>query len=114
MQEALKANPYVYADNNPVNEVDPNGAFSLTDACLVDLVGLGGITSAVTGLFSFLGSSGAGGAVGIPLAAATGPGDVAIAGLAASLFIGLAVTSSIIGIIGVIEGVPTAKKDCGL
>ena len=26
MQETLKANPYVYADNDAVNEVDPDGA----------------------------------------------------------------------------------------
>ncbi|GCE19524.1 type IV secretion protein Rhs [Dictyobacter kobayashii] len=25
LQETLKANPYVYADNNPVNEIDPSG-----------------------------------------------------------------------------------------
>ncbi|GCE23591.1 RHS repeat domain-containing protein [Dictyobacter kobayashii] len=25
LQETLKANPYVYADNDPVNEIDPNG-----------------------------------------------------------------------------------------
>ena len=26
LQETLKANPYVYAGDNPVNEVDPSGA----------------------------------------------------------------------------------------
>ncbi|GCE19530.1 hypothetical protein [Dictyobacter kobayashii] len=28
LQETLKANPYEYADNNPVNEIDPNGQIS--------------------------------------------------------------------------------------
>ncbi|GER89900.1 hypothetical protein KDW_40620 [Dictyobacter vulcani] len=29
LQETLKANPYEYADDNPVNYVDPSGAFSV-------------------------------------------------------------------------------------
>ncbi|GCE19533.1 hypothetical protein KDK_33330 [Dictyobacter kobayashii] len=29
MQETLKANPYEYADNNPVNNVDPHGKAGL-------------------------------------------------------------------------------------
>ncbi|WP_149404568.1 RHS repeat-associated core domain-containing protein, partial [Dictyobacter arantiisoli] len=38
LQEALKANPYVYADNNPVNEVDPSGRDGIN--CLLNLTGI--------------------------------------------------------------------------
>jgi hypothetical protein len=34
LQEATKANPYVYADDDPVNNVDPSGAVSAT--CVIE------------------------------------------------------------------------------
>jgi hypothetical protein len=46
----VKANPYVYADDDPVNLVDPSGAFSwgcvllAAGAFLGSLAGLGGIS----------------------------------------------------------------------
>ena len=43
LQETLKANPYVYAANDAVNEVDPNGmqnyALQFFKACITGLVG---------------------------------------------------------------------------
>jgi hypothetical protein len=36
LQETLKANPYVYVDNDPVNAVDPSGQTHLSlNACIV-------------------------------------------------------------------------------
>ena len=35
------ANRYVYAGNDPVNQVDPSGRFSLTIGCISTIVGLG-------------------------------------------------------------------------
>jgi RHS repeat-associated protein len=45
LQETLKANPYVYADNDPVNAVDPSGKGSCADTigvAIVSLVSLAG------------------------------------------------------------------------
>ncbi len=50
LQETTKINPYVYADDDPINMVDPSGAFSwgcallAAGAFLGSLAGLGGIT----------------------------------------------------------------------
>ena len=48
LQETLKANPYVYADNDAVNEVDPTGKSAL--ACVAFFVG-----SALVGPLSIIG-----------------------------------------------------------
>jgi RHS repeat-associated protein len=37
LQEATKANPYVYAGDNPVNATDPSGAYTLTGACIASI-----------------------------------------------------------------------------
>ncbi len=34
LQEATKANPYIYANNDPINEVDPSGALSVRGTVL--------------------------------------------------------------------------------
>ncbi|GCE25991.1 type IV secretion protein Rhs [Dictyobacter alpinus] len=45
LQETLKANPYTYADDNPVNEVDPSGAVADWNKCIgkVSLTGIWGL-----------------------------------------------------------------------
>ena len=49
LQEATKANPYVYADNNPINETDPSGALANWQCALLGagtfLIGLAGLGS---------------------------------------------------------------------
>jgi RHS repeat-associated protein len=40
LQEATKANPYVYADNNPINEVDPSGKAGILN-CLGSIINNG-------------------------------------------------------------------------
>ncbi|GCE13355.1 RHS repeat domain-containing protein [Tengunoibacter tsumagoiensis] len=47
LQETLKGNPYVYADNNPGNEVDPSGDTPVA-ACL--FIGVGAAGGALIGL----------------------------------------------------------------
>ncbi|WP_443090041.1 RHS repeat domain-containing protein [Dictyobacter kobayashii] len=52
LQETLKANPYEYADNDPVNEVDPSGKWSvdISGACIAAItVGLPLLTASITG-----------------------------------------------------------------
>jgi hypothetical protein len=39
LQEATKANPYVYADNNPVSEIDPSGKAGISNAQIMDCIG---------------------------------------------------------------------------
>ncbi|GCE07762.1 hypothetical protein [Dictyobacter aurantiacus] len=50
MQEATKANPYVYADDDPVNKVDPSGKDAIQ--CYLELasVYLTGILGIVAGI----------------------------------------------------------------
>ncbi|GCE13352.1 hypothetical protein KTT_32110 [Tengunoibacter tsumagoiensis] len=117
MQETLKGNPYGYADNNPVNEVDPSGRFSLTYSCIQDFVSIGGGATAISGLTAFFAASlftpaNPTGAVALGLTAAAAPGGAAIIGIEASLFIGLSVTVSIFGILQGINGIQNIKKDC--
>ncbi|WP_126580882.1 RHS repeat-associated core domain-containing protein [Tengunoibacter tsumagoiensis] len=112
LQETLKGNPYMYADNNPVNEVDPSGRFSLTYKCIQDVITIGGGVITLSGLISFFTPGNATGAVALALAAATGPGDIAIAGLAASLFIGVFVTISILLILQGVDSARSLKSDC--
>lgn len=59
LQETLKANPYVYADNDPVNEVDPNGRDGIDcalafgayyAATIIAIAGLAAATYATGGL----------------------------------------------------------------
>ncbi|GCF08859.1 RHS repeat-associated core domain-containing protein [Dictyobacter arantiisoli] len=57
LQEALKANPYVYADNNPVNNVDPSGALTPLDFLAGVAVG------AIVGVWSGLQAGDSGGAL---------------------------------------------------
>ncbi|GCE21856.1 type IV secretion protein Rhs [Dictyobacter kobayashii] len=39
LQEITKANPYVYADDDPVNKVDPSGLTSITSPQAIDCIG---------------------------------------------------------------------------
>ncbi|MEO7022391.1 MAG: hypothetical protein ABI234_19740, partial [Ktedonobacteraceae bacterium] len=39
LQETTKANPYVCTADNPVNVVDPSGAFNLSWPCIAGLIG---------------------------------------------------------------------------
>jgi RHS repeat-associated protein len=49
LQEATKANPYVFADDDPINRVDPSGAVS--GPCIATLIiGVGGLIVAGLGL----------------------------------------------------------------
>ena len=87
-QETTKANPYEYAGDNPVNEVDPNGRCSVIDAASA-------IFSSITAAIS-----GGGWMVGT-LAAANGAGDIALGALlinptTASLVAGLIAVGAII------------------
>ncbi|GER88811.1 hypothetical protein KDW_29730 [Dictyobacter vulcani] len=79
LAETLKANPYEYADDNPVNNVDPGGNISIAGACIaaaLAAVALGAVTLSVT-LFT--------GGADIPAIIAAlglwGSGELAIAGV---------------------------------
>ena len=47
LQEMSKANPYVYAGDNPVNATDPSGAFSCVGSWIMFYVALIGVILAV-------------------------------------------------------------------
>ena len=88
LQETTKANPYEYAGDNPVNEVDPNGRCSVIDAASAIF---SSITAAISG----------GGWIVGTLAAANGAGDIALGALlinptTASLVAGLIAVGAII------------------
>ena len=51
LQEATKANPYVYADNNPINETDTSGRIAVLLA-LGLIAGFGAVAGLVGGLAS--------------------------------------------------------------
>jgi hypothetical protein len=56
LQEATKANPYVYAGDNPVNGTDPSGAYSNRDlflSCIGGFVGVA-VTIFLTSLFGIV------------------------------------------------------------
>ncbi|GCE18180.1 RHS repeat-associated core domain-containing protein [Dictyobacter kobayashii] len=61
LQETTKANPYMYAGNNPVNNIDPSGASCEGDA-LVGLFSLAGLARGVQSVLSFSAAQLAGGA----------------------------------------------------
>jgi RHS repeat-associated protein len=71
LQEATKANPYVYADNNPINEIDPSGANCVyvsngtLDAIAWAIIGAGAAI-AISGLFA------SGTIIGLPVGAVLG------------------------------------------
>ena len=54
LQETLKANPYVYAENDPVNTVDPSGANCVEDAILTVLGALFTVASTFLTVIAFL------------------------------------------------------------
>ena len=109
LQETTKANPYEYAGDNPVNEVDPSGRIS--GACILDIVGIANGIASVASLVS-LASTGDAGAAAIILAAISGPGDIAIAGIGVSLFLGALVTYDILSSFGGITSAGNVSKDC--
>ncbi|GCF11770.1 hypothetical protein KDI_53340 [Dictyobacter arantiisoli] len=71
LQEMLKANPYVYADNNPVNEVDPSGKFTISGQCIGAISGI----VLAGGLGALYGGSNAA-AIGAAVAALTSIGPL--------------------------------------
>ncbi|GCE13350.1 RHS repeat-associated core domain-containing protein [Tengunoibacter tsumagoiensis] len=76
LQETLKGNPYVYADNNPVNEVDPRGRDGVSPGCSAGLL-LAGIIGAVVQFgFTLGGIAFAGTGIGLFFAAGASAGAV--------------------------------------
>jgi hypothetical protein len=87
LQEATKANPYEYANDDPVNATDPSGALALWECALLgagtflaNLSGIGGVTSggnALLGIAKILASgediAGLLATVGIKIAAESFP-----------------------------------------
>ena len=79
MAETTKANPFVYADNDPISETDPSGSFSVPTACLL---GAGGAVVAAVVLIVI--ASVVSGGLDIPLLltslALYGQGSLEVAG----------------------------------
>jgi hypothetical protein len=82
LQEATKANPYMYAGNNPTNEVDPSGEKSAFQNCY-------GSTLAFWGNL-LGGAAGAAGAICTFGLAFCAPAVPFLAGLGVGFFIGVA------------------------
>ncbi|GCF08857.1 RHS repeat-associated core domain-containing protein [Dictyobacter arantiisoli] len=113
LQETLKANPYVYADNDPVNEIDSTGKFP--SFCTWTVIGsaiaiVGGIISAIASWLSVASASAAVSAAENPLvdfdAAAS-----AVSALGTATLNAIGVTLGVVGAIIVI--LAAAAWACG-
>ena len=53
LAETVKVNPYVYANDDPVNMVDPSGAFCIPgNEALIILLGAATLVAALAGIFA--------------------------------------------------------------
>ncbi|GCE23589.1 RHS repeat-associated core domain-containing protein [Dictyobacter kobayashii] len=99
LQETLKANPYVYADNNPVNEVDRGGNQSWWSATYDCLSGAAGVVGGILGgaLATLLGSMGG----RLAATATTGSVEAAVAPVLSSIafWLGIAAFGIALGVI---------------
>jgi hypothetical protein len=89
LQESTKANPYVYADNDPINKVDPSGKSATIPCWLQDVVGGIGVAQGIVDLITFLTPSSI--IALAPLALITP--------LGLGLFVGLAISESVLAIV---------------
>ena len=100
LQEATKANPYVYADNNPINEVDPTGKDAVNCIGAIALLVLGGVIVVATVAAAVLaaGPEVGAGLAGLLTAMTTGATFLGLSALGWGVIAGLATAlSSVIG-----------------
>ena len=99
LQETLKANPYVYAGNDPVNKVDPSGK-ALLPSCLYNFVGSILVALAAVGTALALGFALFGLGEGVAAAAIEVATNAAVSAFVANFILYSVFILAVLGVIG--------------